>query len=118
MNLPTDSSNELIIKEFELVAPDADAPSEEVLFQMLCDRISWLIEHNMEYLMSLLYRNDVLERKIQDALLPGNPDPANVGSSAVLMPGSVGINLLLYEIVDHVGRPSNVATAEQFDRRG
>ena len=85
MNSPHDSSNELIIKEFELAAPDADAPSEEALFQMLCDRISWLIEHNMEYLMSLLYRNDVLERKIQDALLPGNPDPANVALAKLVM---------------------------------
>ncbi len=85
MNSPTDSSNELIIKEFELASPDADAPNEKALFQMLCDRISWLIEHNMEYLMSLLYRNDVLERKIQDALLPGNPDPANVALAKLVM---------------------------------
>jgi hypothetical protein len=80
-----DFPNELIIKDFELASPDADAPSEEALFQMLCDRISWLIEHNMEYLMSLLYRNDVLEHKILDALSPGNPDPANVALAKLVM---------------------------------
>lgn len=85
MALPTDNTNELIIKDFELMPPDADAPSEEALFEMLCDRISYLIEHNMEYLMSLLYRNDVLEHKIHDALSPMNPDPANVALAKLVM---------------------------------
>ncbi len=85
MSLPDDSTNQLIIKEFELLSPEADAPSEEELFQLLCDRISWMIEHNMEYLMSLLYRNDVLEHKILDALSPGNPDPANVALAKLVM---------------------------------
>ncbi len=85
MNTPEDDSNELIIKEFELTSPDADAPSEEALFDMLCDRISYLIEHNMEYLMSLLYRNDVLERKIYDALSPMNPEPANIALAKLVM---------------------------------
>jgi hypothetical protein len=85
MNTPKDKSNELIIKDFELASQDADAPSEEVLFELLCDRISYLIEHNMEYLMSLLYRNDVLEHKIHDALSPGNPEPANVALAKLVM---------------------------------
>ncbi len=85
MSLTEDSSNQLIINDFELQSPEADAPSEEALFQMLCDRISWMIEHNMEYLLSLLYRNDVLEHKILDALSPGNPDPANVALAKLVM---------------------------------
>lgn len=85
MSSPDDISNQLIIKDFELLSPESDAPSEAELFQMLCDRISWLIEHNMEYLMSLLYRNDVLERKIHDALSPANPEPANVALAKLVM---------------------------------
>ena len=85
MSTPISDSNDLIIKDFELASPDADAPSEEALFEMLCDRISYLIEHNMEYLMSLLYRNDVLEHKIQDALSPMNPEPANVALAKLVM---------------------------------
>lgn len=52
---------------------------------MLCDRIAWLIEHNMEYLMSLLYRNDVPEAKIYHALSPLDPDPANVALAKLVM---------------------------------
>jgi len=85
MALPDNNPNGLIISEFELVQPDAEAPSEEAVFEMLCDRISWMIEHNMEYLMSLLYRNDVLEHKIHEALSPGNPEPANVALAKLVM---------------------------------
>lgn len=81
----SENPNELIISEFELESPSAGPASEEALFELLCDRISYLIEHNMEYLMSLLYRNDVLEHKIHDALSPGNPEPANVALAKLVM---------------------------------
>ncbi|MCC6724622.1 MAG: hypothetical protein IT258_08935 [Saprospiraceae bacterium] len=85
MNNSSDNSNQLLIKDFELQSSEAEAPSEAELFQLLCDRISWMIEHNMEYLLSLLYRNDVLEYKILDALSPGNPEPANVALAKLVM---------------------------------
>ena len=85
MLLPDNNPNQLLISDFELASPDADAPSEEALFEMLCDRIGWLIEHNMGYLLSLLYRNDVLEHKINEALAPGCPDPANVALAKLVM---------------------------------
>ncbi|MCU0346879.1 MAG: hypothetical protein MUC59_08035 [Saprospiraceae bacterium] len=85
MLLPNDNPNQLIISDFELASPEADAPSEAELFGMLCDRISWLIEHNMGYLLSLLYRNDVLEWKINEALAPDNPDPANIALAKLVM---------------------------------
>jgi len=85
MSTPISDSNELIIKDFELVSPESDEPSEAALFEMLCDRISYLIEHNMEYLMSLLYRNDVLEHKIYDALAPQNPEAANIALAKLVM---------------------------------
>ncbi len=70
------ASSELIIKEFELESTRAEV-SEEELFRQLSERIAWLIEHNMEYLMSLLYRNDVAEDKIYHALSPFEEAPAN-----------------------------------------
>jgi hypothetical protein len=39
----------------------------------------------MEYLLSLLYRNDVAESKIYDALSPSSPDPANVSLAKLVM---------------------------------
>lgn len=76
--------NDLISRDFEL-APDETTPSEEELFEMLCDRIAWMIEHEMEYLLSLLYRNDVQEAKIQFAMSPFAPEPANIGLARLVM---------------------------------
>ena len=75
----------IVAKDFELLSATEEAPSEEAIFQMLCDRIAWLIEHNMEYLLSLLYRNDVAESKIYDALSPASPYPANVALAKLVM---------------------------------
>lgn len=52
---------------------------------MLSDRIAWLIEHNMEYLLSLLYRNDVAESKIHVAISPQNPEPANIALARLVL---------------------------------
>ncbi|MEO1262620.1 MAG: hypothetical protein AAFZ15_27690 [Bacteroidota bacterium] len=83
--LHTSDSNKLI-QAFEVDLPDSDsAPTEEELFQYLCDKIAWMIEHNMEYLLSLLYRNDVLEHKIHFALSPHEPDPANVALAKLVI---------------------------------
>jgi len=76
---------EIINRDFELITEEQEAPSEEELFQMLCDRIAWLIEHNMEYLLSLLYRNDVEESKIHFALSPFEKEPANVAIAKLVM---------------------------------
>ncbi|GAB4247184.1 MAG: hypothetical protein Kow0027_08800 [Saprospiraceae bacterium] len=76
MEKENNSTSALIIQEFELENLREDI-SEEELFRQLSDRIAWLIEHNMEYLMSLLYRNDVAEDKIYHALSLFEEAPAN-----------------------------------------
>lgn len=83
--MENNNPTEILIRDFELADPGSAAPSEEELFAMLCDRIAWLIEHNMEYLLSLLYRNDVLESKIHFALSPLDPDPANIALAKLVM---------------------------------
>lgn len=75
----------IILKDFEIEIPADEQPSEEELFQHLCDRIAWMIEYNMEYLLSLLYRNDILEHKIHFALSPHEKDPANVALAKLVM---------------------------------
>lgn len=80
----SDTSN--LLQAFEIDLPEGQAqPTEEELFQYLCDRIAWMIEHNMEYLLSLLYRNDVEEHKIHFALSPYESDPANVALAKLVM---------------------------------
>ena len=77
--------NELLAKNFELSLPDDEPVSEERLFQILADQIAYMIEFRMEYLLSLLYRNDVLEHKINAALSPANEDPANIALAKLVM---------------------------------
>lgn len=75
-----------LLQGFEIDTSEQDRPlTEEEMFQHLCDRIAWMIEHNMEYLLSLLYRNDVEESKIYFALSPHDPDPANVALAKLVL---------------------------------
>jgi hypothetical protein len=52
--------------------------NEEEMLSYLGDAISYMIEHKLDFLLSLLYRLDVDENKIRQALLPGNPVQANI----------------------------------------
>jgi hypothetical protein len=42
-------------------------------FEKLCNYISWLMESRMDFLLSLMYRLDVTEKSIKEALHPSNP---------------------------------------------
>ena len=83
-NSNTSKTLQLLAKTFELEAPDEEI-SDEQLFQILADQIAYMIEFRMEYLLSLLYRNDVLEWKINEALSPANEDPANIALAKLVM---------------------------------
>ncbi len=81
----------LIEKTKELVARDLELEEttepldEEKLLQLIADRVAYLIEHNIELVFSSLYRLDVDERKVEKALMPGNPIPANVALATLIL---------------------------------
>lgn len=79
-----DPAKELIVKDFELIAPEEEL-SEEEFFDFLADHIAYLIEHRLEYLFSLMYRMDVSERKVHLALSPEAPEPANIGIARLVL---------------------------------
>ena len=79
-----EKSVQLISSRFEL-EQDLETATEEQLLIALSDRIAWMIEYSMEYLLSLLYRMDVLEVNINQALSPANPDPANVALAKLII---------------------------------
>ncbi len=84
-------SNELLIQTADLIREpfeleNAVPPaSEEELLALLADRIADLLERQPEYLMSLLYRLDVLEKKIHPVMQPGAPEPANLGLARLVL---------------------------------
>ena len=74
----------LILIPFELENAPPPA-SEEELLSLLADRIADLLEKQPEFLMSLLYRLDVLEEKIHSVMRPDAPEPANWGLARLVL---------------------------------
>lgn len=61
----------LINKDLDLDTIDNN--DEQQLLQAIIDRVAWMLEFDMDLLMSYLYRLDVLEHKIEASLTPGKP---------------------------------------------
>lgn len=68
--------------ELENTLPPAN---EEELLALMADRIADMLEKQPEYLMSLLYRLDVLEKKIHPVMQPDAPEPANWGLARLVL---------------------------------
>lgn len=75
-NTTNTATTQLILSDFELSVPN-EPLSEEGLLDYLSDAIAYMMEHRMDFLMSLLYRLDVAENKIAQAIMPGNEEPAH-----------------------------------------
>jgi hypothetical protein len=71
--------------DFELSASDFGFYTEDQLLAAIAARVAELLETQPEYLMSLLYRLDVLESKIRPVMLPGAPEPVNVGLARLIL---------------------------------
>ncbi|MCB0543154.1 MAG: hypothetical protein KDC70_06535 [Saprospiraceae bacterium] len=74
----------LIRGPFELEG-SAMPGTEEELLSMLANRIAEMLERQPEYLMSLLYRLDVLEEKIHPVMRHDAPEPANWGLARLVL---------------------------------
>lgn len=72
----------LIREPFEL---ESTPDSEQELLALLADRIAEMLERRPEYLMSMLYRLDVLEEKIHPVMRPDAPEPANWGLARLVL---------------------------------
>ncbi|MEO6759059.1 MAG: hypothetical protein ABIO24_06355 [Saprospiraceae bacterium] len=67
-------TTELLRGPFEL--ENAPPPASEAeLLTLLAARIDEMLERQPDYLLSMLYRLDVLEPKINQALHPASPEP-------------------------------------------
>lgn len=59
--------------------------SEAALLDLLSARIEEILEKRPEYLMSLLYRLDVLEEKIVPVMHPSAPEPPSMGLARLVL---------------------------------
>jgi hypothetical protein len=74
----------LIKGPFELEGAETPA-SEAELLAILAEKIGYMLETQPEYLMSLLYRLDVLEYKINRVMHPAAPEPAHIGLARLVL---------------------------------
>jgi hypothetical protein len=73
-----------IFKNFEVEIPEEEI-NEEQMINMLADRIAYMLEYQLEYLFSMMYRMDVSEKKVSEALHPMAEEPANVGLARLVI---------------------------------
>lgn len=74
----------LIKRDFELDA-STEMLSEEELLQLLADQIAYMIDHRLEFLLSLMYRLDIGERQVNAALSPFAEAPPNLGLARLVL---------------------------------
>jgi hypothetical protein len=83
MSLLSDTSA-LIRGPFELEG-SAEPTSEAELLLLLAERIEEMLARRPEYLMSLLYRLDVLEEKIIPVMHPGAVEAPHIGLARLVL---------------------------------
>ncbi len=74
----------LVRAPFELESAPPPANEAELL-ALLAERIEEMLQQRPEYLMSLLYRLDVLEKKIRPVMHPSAPEPAHIGLARLVL---------------------------------
>ncbi len=79
------AAGELVAQNFEIELKENEQLNEQQMFDLIADHVAWLIEYRLDYLLSMLYRLDVLEVDINRALSPGAPLPANIGLTQLII---------------------------------
>lgn len=78
-------TKELISRDFEVAETEEDMLTEEELLRVLSNRVAYMIERQLELLLSLLYRLDVDEAKVQMALSPLSTEAPNVAIAKLVI---------------------------------
>jgi hypothetical protein len=74
---------DLIIRDFGL-EPE-NHTDEHALLAAVSARVGHLLSHDVDFLMGMLYRLDVLEEKIKAAIAKGAPDPAHIALAKLII---------------------------------
>ena len=74
----------LIARDFGLQIGDTPMTEQE-LFDLLANEVAYMIEHRLEFLLSLMYRLDVKETLIRKALSPDASEMPNVAIAQLIL---------------------------------
>lgn len=76
----------LIARDFDLTqGAQAEQLSEEALTDYLANEIGLMLERNIENLFSILYRLDINENKVREAMSPLAAEPANIALAKLVI---------------------------------
>jgi len=76
---------ELVIKDFQIETAEEKTLTEQDLLDVLANQIAYFIEHRMDFLLSLMYRLDIPEAKVDFALSPEHPLPPNMALAKLVL---------------------------------
>lgn len=79
-----ETAQALIARDFELQTQE-EKLTEEDLLRLLAEQVAYMIDHKLEVLLSLMYRLDIDESKVNAALSPFAPEPAHVGIARLVL---------------------------------
>lgn len=74
-----------IIKDFSIEKVEAEGMDEEALLQLLANQVAYYMQYELEFLFSSMYRLDINEAKIKEALAPMALEPANIGVARLIL---------------------------------
>ena len=75
----------LVARDFEIEIKDEKTISEEELLEVLSQQVAYMLDHRLDFLLSLMYRLDVYEEKINQALSPHSPIPPHLGLAHLIL---------------------------------
>lgn len=78
-------TKELISRDFEVMETEDNTITEAELLRVLSNRVAYMIERELELLLSLLYRLDVEEAKVQMALSPLSSEAPNIAIARLVI---------------------------------
>ena len=85
MKKETKETAKLIARDFGMEKIGEQEITEEELLQLLESQVAHYIQHNLDFLLSSLYRLDISEKLVRDALLPSSAVAANVAIAKLIL---------------------------------
>ena len=79
-----DDITTIMIRDFQLEAHELPKENQDTL-TWLSDYVAYLMAYRLEYLLSWLYRMDISEKAVQQALAPHHSSPANVTIAQLIL---------------------------------
>lgn len=85
MKKETKETAKLIARDFGMEKIEKEELTEEGLLQLLETQVAYYIEYNLDFLLSSLYRLDISEKLVRNALLPSSDVAANVAIAKLIL---------------------------------